>query len=602
MYMMSRALTPRHGPLQIAIALLFICLHQHAALAQSGANDAITVDVELSRSSVYVGDELAYQVIVRGARNPEPPEVEFPDLVQAQFHGRSSQSFTSMQIINGVRRSVTERSYIFQYTLTAMKEGLVEIPAPSVMADGQRVMGEPTSFDSLLPVQSDQDVLELRLDRSQLYLNETVEVECVWWIAPNTSEFNLASSHIPDSFEVRASPSQSGGQYKVDFSLSGQSMSGFVDTDTRNGREMSRFTFRFTITPTQLGSFELGPMRSIFTRHTGSGNRFRAYVESNTIPVEVIEVPSEGRPEYYSGAIGAYQLTARASNTNINVGDPIKLTLRVQGDEPMVGINDAPDLTQRPAFSDRFKIDSEGWREVSPRKPAMRLYEITIRALDESVSEIPPIELPSFIPETGRFTVFETDPIPLSVTGVREVTLADALVNSRDSTPRQSPSERVDRIELTTAAPGLWAHATPEDILNNPGFNLAQTLTRPGWQVALATPPGVFCLAWIAASYIRSRNPDRVRLCRAYASARRHEGAQALKAYIAHTQSIDPNAVTASDARGLPIDPDLLARVYTLILETESGAQPGPSANQNASGLLRAVHTQCLAQLREAAA
>ena len=582
--------------------MLMMIMSHGVALAQSGTNGQVTVDVELSRSSVYVGDELAYQVIVRGAQSPQPPEVEFPNLVQAQFHGRSSQSFTSMQIINGVRRSVTERSYIFQYTLTAMKEGRVEIPAPSVMVDGRRVMGEPSSFDSLLPVQSDQDALEIRLNRSRLYLNETVEVECVWWIAPNTSEFNLASSNIPDSFEVRASKSQASGPNRVDFSLSGQSMTGIVDTDTRNGREMSRFTFRFTITPTQVGSFELGPMRSIFTRHTGTGNRFRAYVESNTIPVEVVEVPREGRPEHYSGAIGPYQLIARASNTTVNVGDPIKLTLRMRGNEPMAGIDDAPDLSQRPVFTQRFKIDSEGWREVSPQKPGMRLYETTIRALDERVSEIPPIDLPSFIPETEQFTVFKTDPIPLSVTGVREVTLDDALVNRPNSDTRQSPAERTDHIELTTAAPGLWAHASAQDVLNQPAFNLAQTLTHPGWQATLATPPALFCFAWLTASYIRSRNPDRIPLLRAYAAAKRRSGAASLRTYIAQTQSIDTNAVTASDARTLPIEPELLAQVYALLLQDESRTQHPPSSSGNASDLLRAVHIQCLTHLKEKAA
>lgn len=601
MQMMPRAARIFPIPFRFLITTLVMIMSHSVALAQSGTNDQVTVDVVLSRSSVYVGDELAYQVIVRGAPPPQPPEVEFPDLVQAQFHGRSSQSFTSMQIINGVRRSVTDRSYIFQYTLTAMKEGRVEIPAPSVVVDGQRVMGEPTSFDSLLPVKSDQDALEIRLNRSRLYLNETVEVECVWWIAPNTSEFNLASSNIPDSFEVRAAQSQASGPNRVDFSLSGQSMTGIVDTDTRNGREMSRFTFRFTITPTQVGSFELGPMRSIFTRHTGTGNRFRAYVESNTIPLEVVEVPREGRPEHYSGAIGPYQLTARASNTNVNVGDPIKLTLRVQGDEPMVGINDAPDLSERPEFAKRFKIDSEGWREVSPLKPGMRLYEITIRALDEDVSEIPTIDIPSFIPKTEQFTVFKTDPIPLAVTGVREVTLADAMVSRSNSEPRQAPAERTDRIELTPIAPGLWAHASTQDMLNQPAFNLAQTLTHPGWQATLATPPALFCLAWLTVSYTRSRNEERVTLLRAYAAAKRCKGAASLRTYIAQTQSIDTNAVTASDARTLPIEPDLLAKVYALLLQDESGTQHSSSSSESAFDLLRAVHTQCLAHLKEKA-
>jgi len=587
-----------HPVFAIILAMLAM---QSGAFAQTRASEEISVEVELSRSSVYVGDELSYQVIVRGAKSPQAPEIRFPDTVRAQFHGRSSQSFTNMQIVDGVQRAFTDRRFIFQYTLTALSEGVVEIPAPLLPIDGNPYRGEPTSFQSLLPVLSDEDNLEMSIDRTQLYLNETVEVECVWWIADNTSEFNLASSMIPGSFEIRPSQSNTGGQYKIDFNLDGQSMSGFVETDTHNGREMSRFSFRFTITPTETGSFELGPMRSIFTRHSGTGSRFRAYVESNSLPIEVVPVPGEARPDQYDGAIGSYQLVARASNTNVNVGDPINLTLRIRGNEPMVGVNDAPDLAELPEFKDQFKIDSDGWREVAPRKAGLRLYETTIRAIDDRASEIPSIELPSFIPETGEFTVFKTDPIPLNVRSVREITLADAVVHSRGDIQSNTPIERVDRIELSTAAPGLWAHGSAEDLLHQPGFNLAQTLTLPGWQATLIAPPSIFFSVWFAAAYIRSRDPDRVRLNRAYSIAKRRSGVESLRCYIALSLLIDTEAVSASDARLLPIEHELQSQVYEMLLGTETVASER-SASTNTATLLRDVHSQCVSQFKEVVA
>lgn len=593
--MLSRPLSS----LVMILSTMTLCIP--CAVAQTGNNDPVSVTVELSRSSVYVGDEVAYKVIVRGARAPQTPQVDFPNSVRAQFHGPSSQSYTSVQIINGVRRSVTERSYIFQYTLTALSEGTVNIPAPTVLIDGQTYQGQQAQFESLLPVVSDVDELEIRVDRNQLYLNETVRVECVWWIADNTSEFNLASSSIPDSFEVRPAQPTGAGQYKIDFSLDGQSMTGYVETGTHNGREMSRFSFVFTVTPTETGHFDLGPMRSIFTRHSGTGSRFRAYVESDSIPVEVIEVPISGRPDNYNGAIGQYQLISRASNTNVNVGDPIDITLRVRGDEPMVGVSDAPDLTQIPAFSDNFKIDSEGWRETTPRNAGTRLYQITIRALDEHVDEIPSIELPSFIPETGRYTVFKSDPIPLRVTGVREVTLADALVNSNQGNRNTSPTERVDRIDLTPAAPGLWAHATANEMLSKRGFNLAQTLQSPTWQAAIIAPPAFFCFAWLSMTYARTRNPDRARLMHAYSASKRRSGVDKLKIYLAQTLQIDEDAVTASDARSLPIDAETQQLLYDLLLGAES-SPPASVDQQYLTKTLNEVHAQCLAHLKGAAA
>ena len=593
--MQSKLLNP------LVLMIVAIASFTTCALSQSGNDDQVSVSVELSRSSVYVGDEVSYKVIVRGARDPQTPVIKFPEIVRAQFLGPSSQSYTSVQIINGVRRSVTERSYIFQYTLTALSEGSVSIPAPTVMINGQAYTGQTAQFESLLPVISDADDLELSIDRTQLYLNESVRVECVWWIADNTSEFNLTSSNIPDTFEVRPAQPTTGGQYKIDFALDGQSMTGYVETGMHNGREMSRLSFAFTVTPTQTGRFELGPMRSIFTRHSGTGSRFRAYTESDSIPVEVIEVPKSGQPDNYKGAIGQYQLIARASNTNVNVGDPIDLTLRIRGEEPMVGIEDAPDLTLIQSFYDQFKIDSEGWREITPRNAGTRLYQITVRALDEHVDEIPSIDLPSFIPETGRYTVFKSDPIPLRVTGVREVTLADALVNSNQNNTNSKPAERIDRIDLTPAAPGLWAHTSADEMRAQRSFSLAQTLQNPTWQATIVAPPALFCCVWAFASYTRTRNPNRVRLMRAFSIAKRKSGVDSLKAYIAHALEIDLDAVTASDAKQLPIDEQTQDRLYHIILSDESNTNATDDQRAIAK-LLSDAHTQCLSRLKGAAA
>lgn len=566
--------------------------------AQGTADDEISVTTEISRSSVYVGDELTYQVVVRGASNPLQPEVVFPDLLRTQFNGRSSQSYTSMRIINGVRRSVTDRSFIFQFTLTPMGEGSIEIPAPRVEINGQIYSGDPVSFEALLPVRSDADEMEIIVGRSTLYQNETAEIECVWWIGDQTSEFNFSSSAFPESFKLTAVEQNTSGQYKVDFTLNGQPMTGVVETQEHNGQQMSRFSFRIAITPTEVGRFELGPLRAIFTRHSGTGSRFRAYVESEPVDIEVIHVPEQGRPANYNGAIGQFQLTARASNSSVNVGDPIQLTLRIRGEEPMIGVSDAPDLLLDPAFLDQFKVDSEGWREVSPRNRGMRLYETTIRALDDRVTQIPPIQLPSFNPDIGEYRIYRSEAIPLQVTAVREVTLADALVSPSQDTIESPRHRSIDRIELTTATPGLWAHGSREEILQNRGFNLAQALNQPGWQAALAVPPGLFLCACVVVGFRRTRDEELHRHSLAYRQAKRHSGTEALRVYLSAVMDIDLEATTANDAMNMPISDKLRAAVYQRLLTVEGGSQ-AEQPEHDVRDLLRKMHAACLEGVRK---
>ncbi len=585
----------------LLVCLLVLCICASNAPAQ---NEPITVEVELSRTRLYVGDELSYQVVVRNADNPSAPELDFPASVQAQYHGRTSQSFTSVQSINGRTRTVTDQRFSFQYTLTALEEGTVTIPAPTITIDGQRYTGEPATFEALFPTRSDSDEMEMRVERDTIYQNETVEVQCVWWIGDQTSDFSMSSTRIPDSFEVRAIDPPARGGDRVTFPFNGEQLTGIVDTGMHDGRPMKRFSFGFSITPTQTGSFDLGPLRAVFTRLSGTGRGFRAYIESPTIPLTVRPVPSQGRPEGYAGAIGDFTLDAGASNTTVNVGDPITLTLRISGDEPMVGIEDAPDLSADPRFSDRFKIDSSGWREQLPRERGQRVYQTTIRAVNDQVDQIPPIRLPSFSPEIGDYKVFESAPIELAVNPVQEVTLSDAVVSSGSApsrTPRQS--EGIERVPLTRAMPGLWAHGSAEDMLEQHGFDLGRTVRQPVWIAALASGPTLFALA-LGVTLVRRSGDARTRALRkAYSRARwlgRHgQHALALRVYLAAALGIDERAVTASDAGQLPIDEETADSLSGELTRNErSGYVEGPETNTHTGAgiiqLLHQIHRQVL--------
>ncbi|MFG0314375.1 MAG: BatD family protein [Phycisphaerales bacterium] len=591
-------MTPMLFMLRNALFVLaFACVPTVCSAQVSSDSDDIRVEAELTRSSVYVGDEVSYSVAVYNAINPEQPEIEFPDGVKAIFHGRSSQSFTSMQYENNRRRSVTHRSYIFQYTLTAVVEGEVAIPAPSVKENGKVYTGNATSFRSLLPSESQDDELIVNIERTKLYLNETIEVECEWLIGDNTSEFNFSSSIVPDSFQIRAQPAPS-NFHQIEFPLNGRPIVGYVTSETKNGRQLSKFTFRFTITPTELGTHELGPLRTIFTRQSGTGSRYRAYAESETTLIEVIPVPADRRPEEYNGAIGEFELESRASNTRVNVGDPIGLTLRIRGQEPMTGVQDAPDLETIPSFAEHFKIDSDGWRESLPRREGVREYSTTIRALSDRVDQIPAIGLASFDPILGEYRVYQTSPIPLSVQAVREVTLADAIVSSGAQSPQSTERRSVEKIELTPAAPGLWAHGTANDLTRKDGFDLAGTLQRPVWIATIATPPSLYFAALVIAAYRRNRDPESLRLRRALSAARKYHGVDSLQCYLAHALDIDQDAVVASDVFLLPVSDSTRHELHARLIEAE---RPGPPPNGNpeaCQSLLRSLHEQCLRATR----
>ena len=579
----------------LSLCMLFV---SHSALAQA---TPVTVDVELSRSRVYVGDQLTYQVIVRGTDNPSSPQIEFPDSVRVSYNGRSSHSFTNMRIVNGKRQSVTDQRYSFQYTLTAVESGIITIPAPQITVNGQDITGQSSSFESTLPVHSDADEMLVFVERDKIYLNETVEVECTWWIGNQTSDFSFASTKIPSSFQISPLAPPSGGEKTVRVTMNDIPLVGVVMTGQHFGQNMTKLVFRFSITPEETGSFHLGPIRAVFTRHSGTGQNFRAYIESESIPIQVQLVPSDGQPDGYAGAIGTYRVHTKASNSVVNVGDPIELTYRVVGDEPMAGLDDAPALNQLPGFSDDFRASSEGWRESLPKKSGMREFTTTIRALNPEVDEIPAIGFSSFHPESNSYEIYQSSPIPIEVKAVEVVTLADAVVTGGLSGETIS-SPDVEHTELTPMQPGLWAHGSVAEILSERDYSYQALIRDPIVISATASGPILYAITMLL-GVVRSRDKNHRRiLCRAYAHSRQLEKQgqtyQSLRHYLATALDINTESIVSNDAFLLPIDRATAQRASDILSHDEAKPYLNsethvPSITQ-APNLLKEIHTQIL--------
>jgi BatD DUF11 like domain len=560
--------------------------------------DPISVDVELSRSRLYVGDDVTYQIIVRGADNPPTPEIDFPDSVRAKFHGRTSQSFTSMRSINGRNRTYTDRRYSFQYTLTGIEEGTIEIPAPSIVIDGQRYTGQNASFESIFPVRSDMDDLELSVPQTEIYLNQTIEIECSWWIGDQSSNFSFSSSSLPKSFGVRGVEPRLASSQKVRFEINGQQVFGVVVTGQHRGKEMTRLLFWLSVTPSEVGDFSIGPIRAVFTRRGGSGGSYKAYAESSSIPVTVNRVPTENQPDGYTGVIGDLRLSTYASNTNVNVGDPIELTLSISGQEPMLGVDDAPNLSGIPSFAQHFKVSSEGWREKRPRKAGKRIFQTTIRALDDSIDQIPAIGFPSFNPATGSFRINKSSPIDIVVNPVEELTLEDAVITGGgNARPAESS---VERSELSSAHPGLWAHGTVDQVLEKPGFSFESAL-KPIWIGAVASGPAIFAFSLLIGLIRDTRASAAGALRMAYRRSRfldrKGLHAKAVRMYIAAALGINEDAIVAGDASRLPIDEDTVRAAGLCLAGSEwdvfaGSTQMNTTNEQDRPNLLRDIHTQ----------
>ncbi|MBL4590489.1 MAG: BatD family protein [Phycisphaerales bacterium] len=575
----------------IFITLFIMTVAPSVAFAQS---TSVTLQAEAARESVYVGDSITFQIFLRGADTNTLPSIEFPDSVRGVYRRSGRQSFRSTRIVNGRQQQTINDRITFLYTITIIEPGKIIIPAATIRIGPNEYRSNAVMIESVLPQLAIEDRVELLLPRTTLYLNEAVPLDVTWWIGNiNTSDFTLNTSEFSES--VSLTPVETGfhGPQSFTLEIAGQRVIAVLDQTTIKGVEKARMRFRLMVTPNQVGRHTLGPIRIVFNRAEPNKRPYRAFIESEQVELTVIPLPVEGKPQSYDGAIGSYQLIASASIRSVNVGDPIELVVRISGNEPMPGITSGPAINQDRAFTDSFKVASEGWREDLPRKMGTRIYRTTIRATDATIDEIPPIQLSSFDTETGAYRVFRSNSIPIDVRAVKEITLADAIGSFKSNPPAATETEQSQLVPVET---GLWAHAPIEGMLRHDGFDLQSRIRSPGWIATMSTGPLLACASLIAVRRRRRMGTDSAAIRRAWAIAKKLDTqglcAQSIRTYLGAIIGCEPDSFSSNDLEAFTLDSDLRTQVSTLLkADEQSGfARSGDQqARPVPAGLLHAL-------------
>jgi hypothetical protein len=152
--------------------------------------------------------------------------------------------------------------------------------------------------------------------------------------------------------------------------------------------------------------------------------RRKVIAPSNTPELCVKPLPLDGRPSRFSAYVGKFSISARATPTEAQVGDPITLTVQVSG-TPCVEHIQLPALDSLAAFTNDFKILPQ--RDSGRHQPGSgKVFTRTIRPLRADVKEIPGVELAYFDEQLRKYMIARTDPIPLTVKQVKVVSGVDA--------------------------------------------------------------------------------------------------------------------------------------------------------------------------------
>jgi len=455
-------------------------------LLSAGASGQVQVSAQVDTSrDIYVGEGFNFYIIIQGSENPG--NVDLEPLRQYNPISSGSRKQSSINIINGrTTRSVTT---IMTYTLTASQAGRLQIPPLTVEVEGKTYQTNPVAVNIIQPGTTDQLDLEVALSKRRCYVGQPVIMTVKFYISADIADFQF---NIPvfssDEFYIEE-PDVSDPQAKLYRLNTGMTAMVSQYRVVHNNKESILLSFSKVLIPKRSGTISMQPAsvsaavavgrtrsRDLFDSFFGGQTQYRRFVvNSEPLELEVLPLPEEGRPEQFYGLVGQYTISASATPTKVNVGDPITLTIKIGGGKYLKPVR-WPELENVPEMAANFKIPTQKASPVIDN--GYKVFTQTIRANNDQVTEIPPIPLAYFDAEKGRYVTAKTEPIKLEVAPTKILTNAD--LEGSDFMPVNSQIEAIKK--------GLSANYDDLDALIDMSFSPLAALVNPGYTAIWAVP------------------------------------------------------------------------------------------------------------------
>jgi len=412
--------------------------------------DEITVRAQVDRTNATLEDQISLQVIVQGRlRSVEDPERPTIDDFDVYMQGRSQ----SMQIVNGD----VSASTIFSYLLVPKRAGKFTIPPFVIRAGGKELRTEPLTISvggSPTPrgapggrsgepeERSDRDVFVVsRIDKQNAYVNEQILYTFYLYRAVDVTNMNYSQPGF-QGFWVEKLKDNEKQYYKV-----------------LNGRRYIVHEVTTALFPTTTGKLSIDPstLQLVMLTTPFGFSLFDRGVEkvlkTKGIDVNVSALPVAGKPLIFEGAVGeGLQLSAKIDRSEVAEGDPVTLTVRVEGSGNVKTFSKPklPDLLPFKSYDSDSKTDVQSLERVA----GSRSWEIVLVPKDEGEYDIGPLKLAYFDTGEARYRTLETK--PMHVTVVKGSGTGSVAASASDDQPVQQQDIQIlgkDIAHIHTSVP-----------------------------------------------------------------------------------------------------------------------------------------------------
>jgi hypothetical protein len=460
-----------------ALAFAFVLALAASALAQQA-------QFQITQGPYYAGVPIDMQVVADNFDDEPQPDVkaDAPAGTTLSFVQARPQVSSMMQIVNGhVTQSRTVR-FGFVYQLTAPAAGHYTVgPFTVTQEGGKSAVTRSLSINVIDVPEASGQKLRVVLPDHAIFIGQRIPVRVEWWTeegladrlfnehlnAPlflDTTHFQFIDEpHAPTRLSISVDVPGGNTEFPVE-----------VKETNDGGKRYVVRTFTRMMVPVATGHFDLGEpslfceeavsfQRDLFGSRVPSQAR-KLRVAGAPMGLDVQAVPVAGRPASFAGAIGQnFSISVAADRTVLQAGDPVKLSITVHGDGTLDTAT-LPPLAAAGLSDKQFRVPDNAVAGLTDETG--KHFEVSVRVLDASVREIPPVSYSWFDPATGRFETTHSPPIALSV---RPSTVVGA-----NDVVSAAPAEKHEEEPKGAAQPGAAgpAGATGSAAARTPSFTL----------------------------------------------------------------------------------------------------------------------------------
>ncbi len=360
-----------------------------------GAYGQTSVRAYFEPQSIARGEETTYCIAIEGKTSGQiEGQVPAPDGLTMQYSGQR----TAMQFING--ESSSQRIHTF--TARPSDKGLYSVPEYTVKIDGKEYPVNATTLnvaEGIAPI-----LFFIEKPPAPLYVGQTAPLKIKLLFLSKVGLRNL--SPLTQSGEAFALPD---GEQKYE-----QTIETFDNTQynaivwpmsvtaLKSGAQSLSFNVRAVVADTSQRHTDpfFGNMAGIFS---DSFSQRTIDLKTDALALDVLPLPTEGKPLNFSGAIGTFTFTAAALNPpRAQVGEPVSVRLYLNGEGNFERIS-APALDL-----------GEGWKVYTPKQTftprsanepqaGELLFEYVVIPLKEGQQRFPGVPFNYFDPRTGKY-------------------------------------------------------------------------------------------------------------------------------------------------------------------------------------------------------